>query len=77
MKLSEFGRAALRVRRDKRDMEADGWEFVGEGGGKLWELHRGSRIGFVITEVRIAADGLGLWIKTRDAGSHFHGAHQK
>lgn len=77
MKVNDFVRGALRVRRDKRDMEADGWEFVGERGGNLWELYRGSRIGFVITDVRISADGLGLWIKTSDAGNHFYGAHQK
>jgi hypothetical protein len=61
---SEFSKRAIRVRRDRRDMLRTGWEYVGEGGGMLWELYRGSRMGQVITDVRIAADGLGVWIKT-------------
>ncbi len=64
MKLSQFSRVALNVRRDKRDMKRDGWEFVGEGGGALLELYRGGRHGHVITDVRISACGKGLWIKT-------------
>lgn len=59
-------KTALRIRRDKRDRERNGWEYVGEGGGRLWELCRGSRIGYKITDVAIAADGVGLWIKTED-----------
>ena len=64
MKVSELTKSALACRRDARDMEADGWERVGEGGGKLWELHRGGRVGHHIVDVRIAADGKSLWVKT-------------
>lgn len=55
---------AVAIRRDRRNRERDGWEYVGEGGGKLWELNRGCRIGYKITEVAIAKDGRGVWIKT-------------
>jgi len=61
---SDFSKRVIRARRDRRDMLRAGWEFVGESGGKLWELYRGGRVGQVITDVRIAADGLGVWIKT-------------
>jgi hypothetical protein len=44
--------------------EAEGWEEVGEGGGKLWELYRGARHDHVITDVRIAPGGKSLLIKT-------------
>lgn len=64
---SATSKAIRRVRTDNRDMVKAGWEKVGEGGGKLWELNRGSRIGHRITDVRIAADGVSLWIKTEDS----------
>jgi hypothetical protein len=61
-----LAKRALAVRRDHRDMPKAGWEYVGEGGGKLWELNRGYRIGHRIAEVKIAADGVGVWVKTVD-----------
>lgn len=64
MKLSPLTRQALRGRREVRDLTREGWEQVGEGGGNLWELHRGCRHDHVITDVRIACDGKSLWIKT-------------
>jgi hypothetical protein len=64
MKLTETTKRALACRREERDLMADGWEFVGEGGGKLWELQRGGRWNEVIKEVRISVDGKGLWVKT-------------
>lgn len=64
---SDWQKRVLAARRDRRDRIKEGWEFVGEGGGKLWELYRGCRIGYRITDVRISADGLGVWIKTADA----------
>lgn len=63
---SDFSKLARRVRTDNRDMPKHGWEKVGEGGGNLWELNRGCRIGHKIVDVRIAADGVSLWIKTED-----------
>jgi hypothetical protein len=67
MKVTELAKHVLRVRRDNRDMIADGWEHIGEFGGKLWELYRGERVGHAITDVRIAADGISLWIKTKQS----------
>ncbi len=64
MKVSSFTRCALAIRRDRRTMERGGWEFVGEGGGRLWELYRGGRGDHRIVDVRIAACGRALWIKT-------------
>lgn len=64
MKMTKFARAALAVRKDCRDRERAGYEFVGEGGGRLWELERGRRIGHRIVEVHISACGRGLWVKT-------------
>lgn len=65
MKVTAATKRALADRRDDRDKLASGWERVGERGGKLWELYRGYRIGYKITDVRIAADGRSLWIKTQ------------
>lgn len=64
MKVNGFTKQALRIRREKRDLERTGWELVGEGGGRLWELHRGGRFNHSIVDVRIAACGKALWIKT-------------
>lgn len=61
---TEFQKQVLACRRDRRDRTRDGWEYVGEGGGMLWELYRGSRTRQRIVDVAIAVDGLGLWIKT-------------
>lgn len=64
MRVTEFTRSALAVRRDFRDREREGWEYIDEHGGKLWELHRGGRYDQHIIDVRIAACGKALWIKT-------------
>lgn len=66
MLVTDFTRDALAVRRDRRDMLADGWELVGEGGGKLGELYRGARTRHRITDCRIAACGRAIWIKTEE-----------
>ena len=66
MKVTDFTRKALAVRRDKRDRLRNGWEFVGEGGGKLWELNRGYRLRHSIVEVAISACGKGVWIKAEE-----------
>lgn len=77
MKITELTRQALKTRRDRRGMLADGWEFVGENGGRLWTLYRGSRMNHVISDVRISACGRGLWIKTVEDGTPFRGATGK
>lgn len=64
MKVTEHTRDALRCRRERRRLEAEGFEEVGERGGNLWQLHRGSRQDHVIVDVRIAPEGKSLFIKT-------------
>lgn len=69
---ARFSREAERIgqeidrRRSKppRDLIREGYEEVGESGGKLWELHRGCRWDHVITDVVIAPNGKSLFIKT-------------
>lgn len=62
MKVTQFTRRALLVRRERREMTGAGWEFVGEGGGRLWELNRGARQDQRIVDVQIAACGKGVWV---------------
>lgn len=64
MLVNEFTRNALAYRKEEREMKRNGFERVGEGGGKLWELQRGGRYNHRITDVRISVDGKSLWIKT-------------
>ena len=64
MKVSNLTKRALIVRRDHRDRLAAGWEFLSEGGGKLWELHRGGRYEHHISDVAISACGKAVWFKT-------------
>lgn len=59
----EFAKSARRIRTENRDMPEQGWEKVGENGGKLWELTRGGRWRQRIVDVRIAADGKSLWVR--------------
>ena len=70
MKVTEFTRAALACRREARDMVKQGWERIDENGGKLWQLHRGYRVTHRIADVRIAADGKTLWVKTDGGEQH-------
>jgi hypothetical protein len=66
MKITNKTKEVLRCRRERRRLLAEGYEEVGEGGGRLWELYRGRRVGYVITDVKIAPEGLSLFIKTVD-----------
>jgi len=58
-------RKALAYRRAKRDWIRAGYEEVGEDGGQLWEIYRGFRQGQKIQDVRIAPDGMSLFVKIR------------
>lgn len=49
-----------------RKLSAHGWEEVGEGGGKLWELYRGYRTSHRIVDARITPDGKSLLVKIVD-----------
>ena len=68
MKVTDWTRRALAYRRERRDLPKQGWEYVGERGGSLWEIHRGVRYRERITDVRIACDGKALWVKIGEAG---------
>lgn len=59
---TDWQKRVLALRRERRDMAKRGWEFVGEGGGKLWELARGSRIGHRVVAAQPSLDGLGVWV---------------
>ena len=59
---SETAKQMLAARRERRDMEKAGYELVGEGGGALWELHRGWRTRQRIVDVKIAYGGKELWV---------------
>lgn len=48
---------------EERYLLANGWEPVGETGGRLWELYRGGRSDCIITDVKIAYDGLSLIVR--------------
>lgn len=63
MKVTERTRKVLSYRRTIRDLKRDGFEEVGEGGGKLWQIYRGGRQGQKIRDVRIAPDGMSLFVK--------------
>ena len=66
MKVTALTKRNLHIRRERKRLFAEGYEEIGENGGRLWELYRGFRIGYVITEVVIGPDGCSLFIKTRD-----------
>lgn len=63
MKVTKFTRNVLAARKQKRDMLAKGYEEVGEGGGLLWELERGSRIGHKIIDAVVAVHGRSVYVK--------------
>ena len=62
MKFTDRTRRVLAYRRHAREMARAGWEYVGEGGGHLWQLVRGSRRGQRIVAATPALDGLGVWV---------------
>lgn len=63
MKVTYRTRQILKNRRFDRDMTARGYEEVGERGGKLWELYRGSRVGHHIVDAVVAPHGLSVYVK--------------
>ncbi|GLR46062.1 hypothetical protein GCM10007880_65800 [Mesorhizobium amorphae] len=63
MQVTEFTRRALAYRKQRRDLIAKGYEEIDESGGKLWELHRGARVGHRIVDAVIAADGRSVYVK--------------
>lgn len=64
MVVTDQTREALRCRRIRRKLAADGFEEVGENGGRLWELQCGLKwLGHVITAVAIAPEGKTVFVK--------------
>jgi hypothetical protein len=60
---TQWQKDVLSGRRESREMTKAGWEYVGEGGGRLWELVRGPRQAHRIVEARISSGGKGVWVK--------------
>lgn len=60
---SQWMKDVLASRRERRDMEKAGWEYVSEGGGLLWQLHRGGRTDCHIVEAKVGKSGLGVWVR--------------
>ena len=73
MRVTEFTRDALAHRRERRDLEAAGWERMAEGGAPLWELYRGPRQRCRIAEARVGADGKTVWIRVVSSMSSGNG----
>lgn len=63
MHVTDLTRDHLAFRRQSRDLRAKGYEIVGERGGSLWELYRGSRVNHRIVDAIIGADGKCIFVK--------------
>lgn len=63
MKFSEFTKERLRSAKIIRQLKRDGYEEVGEGGGKLWEIYRGHRLGHKILDAVISPNGMSIYVK--------------
>lgn len=63
---SAWQKELLATRREQRAMLKAGWEWVGEGGGKLWELERGPRMGHRIVAAQIGRNGRGVWVQVAE-----------
>lgn len=63
MIITELTREQLKVQRIRASLIKRGFEAVGEGGGRLWELYRGSRTEHKIVDVAIDPCGKSVWVK--------------
>jgi hypothetical protein len=68
MKVTDRTRRVLAHRRAIRRLEADGYEEVNSHGGRLWELDRGWRQKYEITDVVIGPNRKTLWVKVEKMG---------
>jgi hypothetical protein len=66
MIVSDFTREQIAVRRQMRDLHSRGYERIScaFGVGKLWELDRGCRVGWKITDAVIGLDGKSVYVMT-------------
>lgn len=67
MKFNERTSLILRHRRFVKNMLSKGYEEVGEDGGKLWELYRGYRTAYRITDAIVAPLGRSVFVKIESA----------
>lgn len=63
MIVTEWTRECLHYRRTVKKWLAEGYEQVGECGGNLWQLYRGSRQHCRIIDARVAPDGMSVYVK--------------
>ncbi len=54
MKVTEFTRRALAIRRENREMYRRGYSRVMTN----WEIHRGFKVGKIIIDAQISVDGM-------------------
>lgn len=64
VKLTDMSREILRIRKQRKALQDDGFEEIGENGFPLGQLNRGGRWSEKIIEVRIGPCGKTVWIKT-------------
>lgn len=62
MKVTDFVRQALPIRRDNKKMIRDGYFKI----EAHWKFNRGAYTGtqYRVTDVKISADGKNIWVKT-------------
>lgn len=63
MKMTEYSKAVLHYRRTVKQWKDEGFEDLGERGGNLWQIYRGSRCGQIIHEARVAPDGMSVFVR--------------
>lgn len=61
--VTEITRRSLAIRRQRRDLQAAGYEEVGENGGNLWQLERGGRYHQRIVDAIVSAGGKSVFVK--------------
>jgi hypothetical protein len=59
VKVTDWTRRTLAIRRERRDYERAGWERV----PGPWDLDRGGRQSCQITEAEVSVDGKNIWVK--------------
>lgn len=63
MKVNDITLRGLKIARQRRELAKLGYEQIGEGGGRLWELYRGYRTDHEIVDAIIGADGMSIFVK--------------
>lgn len=63
MKVTDYTRERLRCLRERKKLLAAGYEEIGEGGGRLWDLYRGVRYDCRIVDAVVAPEGKTVFVK--------------